>query len=298
MSGQQPDSAPPQRLVVLSNPQLPQAGEIAQAIVDRLQALDRDAFWGEISDDQLRERLTEQPSDLSIALGGDGTMLRAGHLCAPLGIPILGINMGRLGFLTEVHQDNWESALQRVVKGDYWVEQRMMLQAAHLRGDEQMGVWQVLNECFVGRGQVVRPVDLTAEIDGRYLTTFVADGLIAATPTGSTAYALAAGGPILPPELRNILLVPVAPHLSVDRAVVLHEGSSVRITVRTAHQAILSMDGGQSNPVQDGDSIEVKSGEHTAQFARLQDPGYFYRNLTSWMNPFRAAKGNHLQAGR
>ncbi len=288
----QPNQAniPAKRLAVLANPQLEHATRLAKTIAERLGALERSAFWGEIHDEQTRGRLADDPLDLTIALGGDGTMLRAGHLCAPLGIPILGINMGRLGFLTEVQQDGWESAIDRVVAGDYWLEERMMLQAAHLRGEQTLGTWEVLNECFVGRGSVVRPVDLTAEVDGRYLTTFVADGLIAATPTGSTAYALAAGGPILPPELRNILLVPVAPHLSVDRAVVLHEGSAVRITVSTAHQAILSIDGGEPVVVEDQDSIEVRAGSHVVHFARLQDPGYFYRNLTSWMNPSRVSK--------
>jgi NAD+ kinase len=289
---------PPKRVAVLANPQLAQASEMAQAITDRLTALDRSAFWGEINDEQVRQRMADEALDLAIALGGDGTMLRAGHLCAPLGIPVLGINMGRLGFLTEVQQDSWESALERVANGDYWIEERMMLQATHRRDSEMVGSWQVLNECFVGRGETVRPVDLDTEVDGRYITTFVADGLIAATATGSTAYALAAGGPILPPELRNILLVPVAPHLSVDRAVVLHEGSSVRVVVHTAHQAILSIDGGPPSPVQDGDSIEIRAGEHSARFARLQDPGYFYSNLTSWMNPLRANKGNRSRDAR
>jgi NAD+ kinase len=142
----------------------------------------------------------------------------------------------------------------------------------------------VLNECVVGRGEIARPVRLTTEIDGRYLTTYVADGVIAATPTGSTAYALAAGGPILPPTLRNILLVPVAPHLSLDRAIVLDEGSTVRVTIHTDHQATLSVDGHPPQPLRDGDAVAVRASEHSAGFVRLQDPGYFYRNLTSRMN--------------
>lgn len=298
MSDSPPATSPPNRLAVLANPQLAQAGMVAQAVCDRLTELELSVYWGEIGDEQTLDRLQEEKADLLIALGGDGTMLRAGHICAPLDIPILGINMGRLGFLTEVQQDDWEPAVARVAQGDYWLEERMMLRAAHRRGAQTLGSWQVLNECFVGRGETVRPVDLTTEVDGRYLTTFVADGLIAATPTGSTAYALAAGGPILPPELRNILLVPVAPHLSVDRAIVLHEGSTVRVTVGTTHQAILSMDGGQPTPMQDQDSIEVRAAEDVVRFARLQDPGYFYSNLTTWMNPSRAGKSVRPAAGR
>ena len=160
----------------------------------------------------------------------------------------------------------------------------MMLRADHLRGDDKQGSWEILNECFIGRGELVRPVDLITEIDERYLTTYVADGLIVATPTGSTAYALAAGGPILPPELRNVVIVPVAPHLSVDRAIVLHEGSLVRVEVRTDHQAILSIDGSPPVSLEDRDIVELRAAENVVHFARLQDPDYFYRNLTSRMS--------------
>jgi NAD+ kinase len=135
-------------------------------------------------------------------------------------------------------------------------------------------------------------VQLTTHVDGRFLTTYVADALIASTATGSTAYALAAGGPILPPELRNILLVAVAPHLSVDRALVLAEGSSVSITVRTSHQAVLSPDGQEPIELADGDQVEARASEHTAQFIRFQDPDYFYRNLTHHMNQ-NPSTGDH-----
>ena len=274
----------PQRVVIAAHPQMPEAAELSQQLVQALQERRLEVLAGKVNDEDLREQVRARPADLFIALGGDGTMLRAGHLCAPLGIPILGINLGRFGFLIEIQREDWREALERVIRGEYWVERRMMLRAEHKRQDQVLGAWEVLNEFVIGRGETVRPVRLTAEIDGRYLTTYVADALIAATPTGSTAYALAAGGPILPPELRNILLVPVAPHLSVDRAVVLHEGSWVRVVVRTDHQAILSADGQPPMPLQDGDCVEVHAAQNVAQFVRLQDPGYFYRNLTSRMN--------------
>jgi NAD+ kinase len=291
-------TTPPKHLAVAGNPQMPEAIEFAERISARLTELELDAFWGAVNDEQLRERVEVGPVDLFIALGGDGTMLRAGHLCAPLGIPILGINMGGLGFLTELSKEQAEQAMERVKGGDYWLEERMMLQINHLRSDQLHGTWEVINECFVGRGEIVRPVDLIAHIDGRYLATYVADGLIAATPTGSTAYALAAGGPILPPDLRNILLVPVAPHMSADRALVLHEGSSVRVEVRTDHQAILSIDGGPPIPMQDQDRVEVRAAEHVVHFARLQDPGFFYRNLTSRMNPSRSREGRRAEGAQ
>jgi NAD+ kinase len=160
----------------------------------------------------------------------------------------------------------------------------MMLCAEQFRGGRSLGVWHVVNEVFVGRGRTVRPVRLEASVDGRYLTTFVADGLIASTPTGSTAYALAVGGPILPPELRNILIVPVAPHLSIDRAIVLAEGASVSIVIHSTHEAVFSGDGQAPIDLEDGDCIKVRAGDNTLQFVRFQDPGYFYRNLTPHMN--------------
>jgi NAD+ kinase len=171
-----------------------------------------------------------------------------------------------------------------MLKGESWIENRMMIRAEHWRGNQSLGNWHALNEALVCRGQFVRPVRLSASVDGHLLTNYVADGLIAATPTGSTAYALAAGGPILPPELRNILLVPIAPHLSVDRGVILSEGSSVSITVREDSNAVLCVDGQTPVSLAENDLVNVRAGDYSAMFVRFSDPGYFYRNLTAHMN--------------
>jgi len=280
-----PAAPSPRRFAVAAHPKIAEAASLAAQIAAFLGERGLAAQHSALQAEDLADRLRQGAFDMLVALGGDGTMLRAGHLCAASQVPILGINLGRFGFLTEVRPDEWQAVLERVLAGDYWLERRMMLRAEHHgRDGSRRSLWDVLNECVVGRGEVARPVRLTAEIDGRYLTTYVADGLIVATPTGSTAYALAAGGPILPPTLRNILLVPVAPHLSVDRAIVLDEGSAVRVTVHTDHQAALSVDGHAPEPIADGELVEVRASEHSAAFVRLQDPGYFYRNLTSRMN--------------
>lgn len=218
-----------------------------------------------------------------IAVGGDGSMLRAGHLCAPPKVPILGINLGTIGFLIQIERNEWYGYFEKLFKGEAWIENRMMLHADHMRAGEMLGSWNALNEVVVGRGQLLRPVRLTASVDDRELTSYVADGLIASTATGSTAYALAAGGPILPPELRNILLVPIAPHLSVDRAVVLAEGSSVTIKIN-GENAVISVDGQPPTPLMEDDLVNVRAADVTAQFVRFGDPGYFYRNLTAHMN--------------
>ena len=287
------EAIPPQRIAVASYPAREEATELAVVITAFLTERGLIAHHASLYDETLCSQVRDGGVDLLIALGGDGTMLRAGHLCAPSQVPILGINVGGLGFLIEVGRDDWQSKVERVLTGDYWLQERMMLRAEHYCREEMVGAWDVLNECTIGRGATVRPVQLITEIDGFYLTTYVADSLIVATPTGSTAYALAAGGPILPPELRNILLVPVAPHLSIDRSIVLHEGSWVKVTVRTSHQATVCIDGKPPESLQDQDYVEVRASEHTVHFVRLQEPGYFYRNLTSRMhrNPVVGDKG-------
>jgi NAD+ kinase len=242
-----------------------------------------EAPCGSIFDEELRGGVKKRAFDMLVAVGGDGGVLRAGHLCAPSGVPILGVNMGRLGFLIQVDRQEWRGYFERLLKGEAWIENRMMLHADHVRAGDLLGSWNALNEVVVGRGAVLRPVRLTASVDGRQLTSYVADGLIAATATGSTAYALAAGGPILPPELRNILLVPIAPHLSVDRGVVLAEGASVTITVR-GENTVLSIDGQPAIQLLEDDHVEIRAADVTVQFVRFGDPGYFYRNLTAHMN--------------
>jgi NAD+ kinase len=274
----------PTRLAVMYHPQVPNAAQYTELVVTSLKAQGLSVSAGSLYDNVLREAIRQHQYDLLVALGGDGTMLRAGHLCAPHNVPILGINLGRFGFLTEINMSDWEQVLPRLTSGDFWLESRMMLQTEHYHADQLSGTWEVLNETFVGRGESVRQVHLVTYVDGRLLTTYVADGLIASTPTGSTAYAMAAGGPILPPDLRNILLVAVAPHLSIDRAIVLSEGASVSIRVDADHQAILSVDGQPPVELGEGDHIDVRASDHTCNFIRFQDPGYFYRNLTPHMN--------------
>ena len=271
------------RVIVAAYPKIPDALTEAAAMNSYLEEHGLESTFGTVEDGSLRKRVKDGEFDLFVAVGGDGTMLRASHLCAPCHVPILGINMGRLGFLMQFGREQWHSALEQLLKGDYWLENRMMLRAEHTRAGESLGHWHALNEAVVCRTAAVRPVRVSASVDGMQLTNYVADGLVAATPTGSTAYALAAGGPILPPELRNILLVPIAPHLSVDRAVVLSEGSFVSITLRGG-DAVLSVDGQIPVGLAEGDIVDVRAGEYIAQFVRFGDRGYFYRNLTAHMN--------------
>jgi NAD+ kinase len=278
-----PETFIPKRPVVTAYPRMPEAFVEAEAMAAYLKEKGIEAPHGSLYDEGLRRRVKAHEFDLLIIAGGDGSVLRAGHLCAPLGVPILGVNLGRLGFLIQIDRKEWREYFDKLWNGDAWIENRMMLRAEHFRSGDSLGQWNALNEVVVGRGQTLRPVRLSASVDGRHLTSYVADGLIASTATGSTAYALAAGGPILPPELRNILLVPIAPHLSVDRAVVLSEGAMVSIRVN-GENAVLSVDGQPSVILMDDDHVDIHVADVTAQFVRFGDPGYFYRNLTAHMN--------------
>lgn len=273
----------PRHPVVAVHPKMPEALDEARGIADYLISQGIETPAGSLYDESLRKRLKKGEFDLLIALGGDGTMLRAGHLCGPANVPILGINLGRLGFLIQVVHSDCRGMLDQMLRGESWMESRMMLRVEHMRAGESKGVSHALNEAAVSRGQYLRPARLSVNVDGNLLTTYVADGLIASTATGSTAYALAAGGPILPPELRNILLVPIAAHLSVDRAVVLSEGSSISILIQ-GDNAVLSVDGQEPINLEQDDHVDVRASEFFARFVRFGNPGYFYRNLTAHMH--------------
>lgn len=160
-----------------------------------------------------------------------------------------------------------------------------MLRATARRNSEILGQSEALNDVVVGRGARARVVHLRVEVDGGYLATYIADGLIVATPTGSTAYALAAGGPILPPQLRNILLVPIAPHLSMARPIVLSEGVTVRITVTGGRPAVLTVDGEIQAELESGDEVVVEASPHVTRFARVQERTYFYKTLVARLVP-------------
>lgn len=282
------------KIAIAVHPKNHQAFTLAEKIAAYLENDGKKVLLGRMDENKLREGICDGCQDLLIALGGDGTMLRAGHISAPSNIPILGINLGHYGFLTEIQKDEWQNALQRVLQGDYWLEKRMMLLVTLFRGDQKQGEWNALNDAVISRGETIRPIQLEIFINSRYLSTTVADGIIASTATGSTAYAMAAGGPILSPELRNILLVPVAPHLSIEQSLVLSENVLVSVTVHTSHQAVISIDGQQPIKMKTGDRVEIQTSDYVVQFIRFQDPGYFYRNLIPYMDQNPSIKKNNV----
>jgi NAD+ kinase len=263
---------------LLYHPKLAESRVTAAEMLEFIESLGASAWvsssW---SEEDIKDHL--QDLDLLITLGGDGSMLRAARLTVDQPIPILGVNMGRLGFLTEVQPAEWTNCVRQTFLGNYWIEERLMVHAEHRHQDQAVQSYEALNEIVISRGQLARVVRLHTYIDGGFLTTYTADGLIISTATGSTAYALAAGGPILPPELKNFLLIPLAPHLSLERAIVLSKGATVRVEVSTDHTAVLTIDGQLEIEVADGDEVMMSASPSVGRFVRLQEKNYFYRTL-------------------
>ncbi|WP_376790062.1 NAD(+)/NADH kinase [Thermoflexus sp.] len=268
-----------QRIGLVFHPQRAHARGLAEAVAAHLRETGREPVL--VSSEELHDGPWISGWDLALTFGGDGLLLRVARYAAPAGVPILGINLGRVGFLTEIPPEEWLEQLSQVWKGHYWVEHRLMLEAYWIREDHRRGPFYALNDVVVGRMGLGRIVRVRVEIDGRYFTTYVGDGLIVATPTGSTAYALAAGGPILPPELKNIVLVPIAPHLSLDRAVVLDEGVRLTLTAHTEGKAAFTIDGAGDEPMAEGDRVEIAAAPFSARFLRLRDRSYFYHLLAA-----------------
>ncbi len=276
------------RIGVLAHPSRPDTHPVAREIAATLRQRGIEnwvqAVWDE--DSVARDVAC---SDVVMAIGGDGAMLRAARVCAEQEVPVLGVNMGWLGFLTEIEKpEDCAKGLDQLLAGDYWIERRMMLQATVLEDKQRViGSFRALNDVLVSGSVFGRMVQIAAYIDKHWATTYNADALILSTPTGSTAYALATGGPILPPELHNILLTPMAPHLSMDRPIVLSQGAVVDIepTRENRHNVVLTVDGRVAAELDENQHICVKSAEPQSQFVRLRDRNYFYRSLLDRMEP-------------
>ena len=218
--------------------------------------------------------------ELLVALGGDGTVLRAARLAITRGIPVLPVAMGRISFMAELRPEELYDGLQALLDGGGWHDERALIAATlHSPGAAPRHII-ALNEVVLGRGDINRVVSVDIEIYDAHLTTYHSDGVIVATATGSTAYALAAGGPIVDPRSRALVLVPIAAHLTNIPSLVLHEDAVVTLRLRSRHQAAFSADGRDSIPLSEGDVVEVRRAAQTCIFARVYPPSRFYERLT------------------
>jgi len=228
-----------------------------------------------------KARAQVDDTDLILSIGGDGTILRAVQVAVPGSTPIVGINLGRLGFMTELSVDEAVDKLPALLAEKGWIDERAMLEAelSPAGQDEPVGTFHALNDVVVARGAIARMIYVEASIDGQPLTTYKADGMIVATATGSTGYSLAAGGPILHPQSQELILLPILPHLCSAYPMVLPHTAVVKLRITTAHQAIMSIDGHIHLPLNDGAVITVKHSAKTARFLRIRPETSFYSSL-------------------
>jgi NAD+ kinase len=231
-------------------------------------------------------------TDLLLTVGGDGTILRAVQAVIPGVTPITGINQGKLGFLTELDAAEAIQKLPLLFTGQGWLDERAMLQAELVSQGQEPRVFHALNDVVIARGEIPRIIRIDAVIDGQPLTTWKTDALVVSTATGSTGYALAARGPIMHPQSRDILLVPVAPHLCLSYPLVLPETAEVRLRVNTYHPAALNVDGHINLSVSDGDTVIIKRSPHIARFFRMRAENSFYLSLEDKL------KGKQGESGR
>lgn len=262
------------------NPLVAQSADVVDSLVKSLDL--QDTSWvapaGEL--DVAKETLTN--TSAVITAGGDGTILRVARVVAPYGVPILGINLGRVGFMTELSLEEAESMIPGYLYESPRVEERMMLEASVASGGSggPRLVSHALNDVVLARGQAVRLLDIEARIDGVMLATYRADGLIVATPTGSTGYALSAGGPIVYPEAKGVLIQPVAAHLSFQTGILASEESVIELRVNGGHEAVLSVDAFTDTVLGPDDVVVIKRSPHVARFLRKGPPAAFYSTLT------------------
>jgi NAD+ kinase len=199
-------------------------------------------------------------TDVLVVLGGDGTFLRAAMAVTEVDVPLIGINLGKVGFLSKAEAGDLEAVLGAIAGGDYTIEERMVIESRIIRSGAATGQRLVaLNDIVVARGSLARVCRLDVAIDGSHLATFIADGLVVASPTGSTGYSFSAGGPILDPGSRNLIVTPIAAYLSAIRSVVVGPSQVVRCTVVDAFEALVSVDGREDLPLAVGDVVEVRA---------------------------------------
>ena len=252
-------------VALVVHPERTEAAEIADRAKRWLAAQGHAAV---LVDDEA-EALDVDQIDLAVSLGGDGTMLRTVALAIPRGVPVLGVNLGRLGYLTEVEPAGLEHALERFCDGDYSVEERMTLEVTVHPGAQGSPTarpsYVALNEAVVEKTVPGHTVRLAAAIAGRPFVTYAADGLLVSTPTGSTAYNLSARGPIVSPRLRAIVVTPISPHMLFDRPLVLEPDEWIRLDVAPPRPGVLVVDGQTIATLEPGDGVEVRAGSAPAR---------------------------------
>ncbi len=271
------------RVAIISKLGKPELGNVVREAVDWLQAHEYSIVADSITrrfclecEPAEREQLTEKKPDFVIVLGGDGTLLSTARNVARAGIPILGVNLGGLGFLTEVKQGEIGQALEAVHAGKCNVSERTMLNCQLRRQGKCLASYEALNDVVVNQSALARITDFDLRVNGAFVANYKADGLIVATPTGSTAYSLAAGGPILSPNIPGFVITPVAPHALTNRPLVVPDTSQIEVSMQvTRESAYLTVDGQEGMALADGDVVHCQKSQYSVKLLKLADRSFY-----------------------
>ena len=282
---------PPARIGIITKPNEPRAADLAARIAEWTAGREINLFVNDRVKDVLpgtfsvSAREIADTCDLLIALGGDGTMISTARLVGGRGTPVLGVNFGTLGYLTEFTAEDAIPALEFALQGDYEIDRRMMLDWQVTRDGDQVGAGSALNDVVVNKSALARIIDIDCTVGSHYVTTYRSDGLIVATPTGSTAYNLSAGGPIIVPGSGVISICPICPHALTNRPLVLPDHSIIKLRINTREQEVmLTSDGQTGMPLMAEDRIKISKSEKTFNTICAKDRDYFQilRNKLKW----------------
>ena len=268
------------KIGIIYHPLNPAAGKVADDLAARLEARKLSVWKCSAWDgDEARARI--DGTELVLTVGGDGTILRAAQAIIPRTVPITGINLGILGFMTELAADETGDRLDELIDGKGWNDERALLQAEVTQAGEETpsASFHALNDVVVAHGDVARVIRVDVSIDDEPLTTYKADGVIVSTATGSTGYALAAGGPILHPQAQELVLLPIVPHLSASYKLVLSPASTIKLQVGANYSATLTVDGYVIHPLDSGTVVTVRRSARTIHFLRVHETDSFYATL-------------------
>ncbi len=272
-----------QRIGLVINLKKPRATQIAESVISFLEEKGKQVFFDHDAAQALGRKAAVKPGeefaaycDCIIVLGGDGTLLNTARTRVGNGVPLLGINLGHLGFLTEVEVEDTTAALEQLIAGNYRIEERMMIKAVVKREDKVLEEFQALNDAIITKGAFSRLIHLDTYIDDKFFATFPADGLIVATPTGCTAYSLSAGGPLLMPDLDTMIVTPICPHTLYSRPLVIHGNSVVRTVVKSKPgEVVLTLDGQDGHYLQYMDEILIKKAECSTKLVKLNTRNFY-----------------------
>ena len=267
---------------ILAKPKLPEVKSTLHDVISWLRARNIDVILDTTSASLLGEQGGYQKTQLAskadvlLVLGGDGTMLNAARLAGERSIPILGVNMGGLGFLTEVRLENLYPSLERVFANDFVLDERLMLQTHVRRHGETVARGVVLNDVVISKGTLARMIELKIAIQGRFVTNLRGDGLIVSSPTGSTAYSLSAGGPIIDPAVQSLILTPICPHTLTHRPLIVPGNAEIDVTLTSKDDgAMTTLDGQVGVAITQGDSIVIQTSEHRTRLIRFPESNYY-----------------------